>query len=159
MNVARITNRISLVLVCLLVLTLTSLPAGAQILDKAKEGVQKGVHGVHEGAEAVGKGVKKGAQETKEGAEAVGRGAKKAVTGEDREKGTEYQTQPATPAAPGTQPSGTTAPMGKKHMAPSTTRHKGLPRTAGEFPLLALSGVLALAGAAVTRTVRRRKSD
>jgi hypothetical protein len=147
---ARITHLISLVLVCLLAITFTSAQALAQknIFDKTKEGVQKG-------AETVGEGVKKGAHETKEGAEAIGRGAKKAVTGEEREKGSEYQsTQPA-PRPSGTMP----AETGKSRMAESKSAGKGLPRTAGEFPLLALSGGLALAGAALSGMVRRRKSD
>jgi cobalamin biosynthesis Mg chelatase CobN len=146
----RFTHLISLVLVCMLAITFTSAQALAQknIFDKTKEGVQKG-------AETVGKGVKKGAHETKEGAEAVGHGAKKAVTGEDREKGSEYQTTQPAPRPSGTMP----AESGKSRMSESKTRAKGLPRTAGEFPLLALSGGLALAGAALSTVVRRRRSD
>ena len=147
---ARFTHLISFVLVCLLAITFTSAQALAQknIFDKTKEGVKKG-------AETVGEGVKKGAHEIKEGAEAVGHGVKKAVTGEGREKGSEYQTTP-----PATRPSGTMpAETGRHRMADSKSGGKGLPRTAGEFPLLALSGGLALAGAALSRMVRRRKSD
>jgi hypothetical protein len=155
MNVERRTHLISLVLACLLVITFASLPVLAQenIWDKTKQGVKKG-------AEAVGKGVKKGAHETKEGAEAVGRGAKKAVTGDEhneaveREKGTGYQMQQPATRPNEARPSHT----GKQHIGGST-REKGLPRTAGEFPLLALSGALALAGAALSRLVRRVKSD
>lgn len=166
MNVERRTHLISLVLACLLVITFTSLPVLAQenIWDKTKEGVKKGTEevgeGVKKGAEAVGKGVKKGAQETKEGAEAVGRGAKKAVTGHEhneaveREKGTGYQMQQPATRPNEAQPSQT----GKQNMGGST-QEKGLPRTAGEFPLLALSGALALAGAALSRLVRRVKSN
>src|SRR5262245_2100656 len=152
MNVRRFTHLISLVLICLVALMFTSLPAqglAQGVLGKAKEGVQKGAEGVKKGAETAG-------EKTKEGAEAVGHGVKKAVTGEDREKGTEYQTQ-----QPVTRPSGTmTAESGKHHkMAAAKAGGKRLPRTAGEIPLFALSGTRALAGAALSRMVRRKKSD
>jgi hypothetical protein len=165
MNVERRTHLISLVLACLLVITFTALPVLAQenIWDKTKQGVKKGPEevgeGAKKGAEVVGKGVKKGAHETKEGAEAVGRGTKRAVTGDEhneaveREKGTEFRTQQPAMRPYEARPSQT----GKHHMGAST-REKGLPRTAGEFPLLALSGALALAGAALSRLVRRVKS-
>jgi len=154
MNVERRIHLISLVLACLLVITFTSLPALAQdsIWDKTKQGVKKG-------AEEVGEGVKKGAHETKEGAEAVGRGTKKVFTGHEhneaveRQKGTEFRTQPTTRpyvARPSETRKGT---MG------GATREKGLPRTAGELPLFGLGGALALAGAALSRIVRRGKSD
>ena len=155
MNVERRMHLISLVLACLLVITFASLPVLAQenIWDKTKQGVKKG-------AEEVGEGVKKGAHETKEGVEAVGRGAKRAVTGDkhneavEREKGTEFQTQQPATRPNEARPSQT----GKQNMG-GATREKGLPRTAGEFPLLALSGAMALAGAALSRLVRRVKSD
>jgi len=140
----RFTHLTSLVLVCLLALTFTSAQALAQ-------------HILKKGAEAVGEGVKKGAHETKEGAEAVGHGVKKAVTGEDREKGTEYRYQTQQPV---TRPSGTVpAETGQHKMTHAKPSGKRLPRTAGESPLLALSGIMALAGAALSRTVRRRKTN
>jgi len=155
MNVERRTHLISLVLASLLVITFTSLPILAQdsIWDKTKQGVKKG-------AEEVGEGVKKGAHETKEGVEAVGRGAKKAVTGHEhneaveREKGTEFQTQ-----QPATRPYVARPSETRKGTMGGATREKGLPRTAGELPLFGLSGALALAGAALSRIVRRGKSD
>ena len=97
-------------------------------------------HGVEKGAGAVQQGVEGAANKTKEGAEAT----KKAITGEEnnpdktRMKSSEGQTQ--------------TESTETKSTETGKTR---LPKTAGELPLLALTGSLALAGAAASRYGRR----
>jgi hypothetical protein len=102
--------------------------------------------GIQKGAEGVQKGVQKGVEGTKEGAEAVGHGIKKGVTGQDttteRQKG-ESTTTPST------------SPETEKGTAKTTKGGKHLPGTAGELPLIALIGSLALAGAVATKLVRR----
>jgi hypothetical protein len=106
--------------------------------------VQGTKHGIEKGAGAVGQGVEGAANKTKEGAEAVGQGTKKAITGEEnnpdktRMKSTEAQTQTESTETKSTE-----------------TGKTNLPKTAGELPLLALTGFLALAGAAASRFGRR----
>ena len=142
------TPRILIAAACSLVLVLVPLSVGAQtpggIIKKGAQGVQKGVE--------------TGAEKTKEGAEAVGKGVKKGVTGEDtktndgRTKGTE--------TSPGTAPlQSTTGETSTGATATERTDrgHKHLPATAGELPLLALAGVLALATAGALRVVRRAR--
>ena len=146
----RLTHRILLAFACGLVLILAPLSVSAQtpggVIKKGAQGVQKGVEGAAKG--------------TEEGAEAVGKGVKKAVTGEDttrsegRMKGTQgTETRPSTTPSQ-TAPSDTTS---KSTGTERTTTEKRLPRTAGELPLLALTGALALAAAGVSRVVRRAK--
>jgi hypothetical protein len=143
MVVQTITQRVLLALACCLVLVLLPVAASAQggILGQTEKGVQKGAQGVE-------KGVKKGAEGTKEGAEAVGHGVKKGVTGEDTT--TERQKGQST-----TTPSTSTAPETEKGKAATTKGGKHLPGTAGELPLIALIGSLALAAAVATKLVRR----
>jgi hypothetical protein len=166
MIVTRLTQRVLLVLVCCLAIISLPVAAGAQdIIKKGAEGVKKGVEtGVDktkEGAEAVGHGVK-------EGAESVGQGVKKAVTGEDtstsRMKSTETEpTKPAQATTPSTR-SQTVTPSERTTGEPrsssretenAATRGERLPGTAGELPLLALIGVLALAGYGTSKLIRR----
>ena len=141
MKVTRLTQRVLLALVCSLAIISLPLSAGAQnILKKGAQGIQKGVE--------------TGVDKTKEGAEAVGHGVKKAVTGEDTSDSRMKSTEPSQATAP----SQTTAPStGSQTTRPSQTRTRGtatatarangehLPATAGEFPLIALIGISALA--------------
>ena len=125
--------KILLAAACCLALVLVPIHAGAQggIVKGAKEGVQKGAQETEKGAKgAYGK--------TKEGAEAVGHGTKKAFTGdqntpsENRMKSTEGQNESTT----------------------TQTEEKQMPRTAGELPMLFLTGILSLAGARATRRLK-----
>jgi len=138
-------SRLLLAFACCLVLILAPLSVAAQtpggVIKKGAEGVQKGVEGAAKG--------------TEEGAEAVGKGVKKAVTGEDTTTSQERMkgTEPAPSTTPSQKtPSGTTS---KSTEPERTATEKKLPRTAGELPLLVLTGVLALAAAGVSRVARR----
>ena len=157
MSTTRLT-KILLALACCLAIVLIPVAASAQegVINKGAEGVKKGAEGVKKGAETAG-------EATKEGAESVGHGVKKAVTGEDKDtsrmKGSE--------TTPSTEPSQTTTPSSEAKK--STTRTESttttekkeseesrkLPGTAGELPLLALAGALALAAAGAVRVIRR----
>jgi hypothetical protein len=135
----------ALAIACCLVLVLAPMLASAQIPGSGI--VQGAKHGVQKGAEEVQKGVETGAEKTKEGAEAVGQGTKKAITGEDtnnenRMKPGESQRNTTTSETEGSQ-------TGQKHM----------PKTAGELPLLALAGALALSVAGVSQAIRRKRTS
>jgi hypothetical protein len=152
MAVEKITQKVLLALACCLVLVLVPAGASAQggVLDKAGQGIKKGAQGVQ-------KGVETGVEKTKEGAESVGHETKKAVTGEDntsadRQKPT---TQSTTPSGTTTTKSTTSKSTTGTKTTEETKGGKRLPGTAGELPLLAVVGSLALAGAVVARLVRR----
>jgi LPXTG-motif cell wall-anchored protein len=130
-----------------LVMLLIPISSGAQtggILGGAKKGVQQG-------ADTVQKGVEKGAHETKEGAEAVGRGTKKAITGEDNNPDQSRMKSESQSQTESTQTESTRTQS-------KATGKRNLPKTAGELPLLALAGCLALAGAAASGLRRRREN-
>ena len=116
---------------CCFVLILVPVLANAQVGGAIQKGVQ--------GAE---KGVETGVEKTKEGAQAT----KDAITGEDqnqnRMKPEESQTKPST----------------EQKSNESETEKKNMPRTAGELPLLALAGCLALTAAGLSRVIRRQKN-
>jgi hypothetical protein len=145
MAVKTITHTVLLALACCLVLVLVPAMAGAQgILGQAEKGVKKGAQGVQ-------KGVETGVEKTKEGAESVGHETKKVITGEDDKSADQQKptTQSTTPSET------TTKSTTSKSTSEETKGGKHLPGTAGELPLLALVGSLALAGAVVSRLVRR----
>jgi hypothetical protein len=169
MNV-RLTQKIFLVFVCSFVLLLlpVSLSYGQDVLDATKKGIKKGAEGVKKGAEtaadktedaaeATGKGIKKGA-------ETVGKGVKDVFDDDDdnhdtdidhsRMKSSETQSQTGTRTQ--TQP-GAAGSTRTDSRSTHTDDHEGrnLPATAGELPLLALIGTLALAGAGALRAARR----
>ena len=153
MAVKTITHTVLLTLACCLVLIVVPAMAEAQggILGQAEQGVKKGAQGVQ-------KGVETGVEKTKEGAESVGHETKKVITGEDdtsadRQKPT---TQSTTPSETTTKSTTSKSTTGTK-TTEETKGGKHLPGTAGELPLLAVMGCLALAGAAVTRLVRRSR--
>jgi hypothetical protein len=139
----KLKRTMSIAAVCCFLLILLPISSGAQtgIFEGAKHGIQKG-------AGAVGKGAEEAAGKTKEGAEAVGHGVKKAVTGEDNNQSdartNDNQTQAST-SSTGTRP--------------GQTGQKRLPRTAGELPLLAFLGFLALVGAAGYEVSRRARQS
>ena len=153
MKVTRLTQRVLLALVCSLAIISLPLSAGAQnILKKGAQGIQKGVE--------------TGVDKTKEGAEAVGHGVKKAVTGEDtsdRMKSTEpsQTTTPSQTTAPSTS-SQTTRPSHTRTRGTSTATARAngehLPATAGEFPLIALIGISALAASGTATFIRRARA-
>ena len=152
MAIERITHKVLLALACCLVLVLVPATAGAQggVLGKAGQGVEKGAQGVQ-------KGVETGVEKTKEGAKSVGHETKKVITGEDNTSADQQK-----PTTQSTTPSETTTTKGttsKSTTGTKTTEEtkggKRLPGTAGELPLLAVVGSLALAGAVVSRLVRR----
>ena len=141
----RLTQKILLALACCLALAVAPLSVGAQSLG----GIVK------KGAKGVQKGVETGAEKTKEGAEAVGHAVKKAVTGDDtssseRMKSTETNSTTESQTTTTREKSGAAA-----RTASSAAGEKKLPATAGEFPLLALVGSLALAASGVSRLIRR----
>ena len=154
MTAIKIKQSLLLAVVCCFALILAPLPAGAQggIIKKGVEGVQKGVdYGVDK--------TKEGIHKTKEGAEKAGHEVKKAVTGEEtttREKG-KYTTEPTqtTPSqATGERRTGRTTTATTRTERGETGRRR-LPKTAGELPLIALLGGLALAASGILRLSRR----
>jgi hypothetical protein len=137
------------------VMLLIPISSGAQtggILGGAKKGVQQG-------AGAVQKGVEEGANKTKEGAEAVGHETKKVITGKDntqdnsRMKSTESQPQTESTQTESTQKRSTQTESTQTQQ--KATGKTNLPKTAGELPVLALAGCLALAGAVASGLSRR----
>jgi hypothetical protein len=147
MNIDRVIQKILLALTCSLALVLVPVVAGAQdtgVVGTVKHGVQKGAQGVEEGGKAV-------VGKTQEGYDAT----KKAVTGEDQktnQKTTEGTATESTTTRSTTKGAtkGTTSETGK-------TAGKKLPGTAGELPLTGLLGTLAMAGAAASWQIERRK--
>jgi hypothetical protein len=140
--------------VCSLALVLIPLSGYAQdgIWSGAKHGVEKGAQGVQKGAESVG-------HETK-----------KVITGQDDQTKTQSQDQTTTQEQQNnarmkggtqggtqTETSTSTTEKSERGQTKQTGEKEGkpLPRTAGELPLLALAGCLALAGAGAFRLIRR----
>jgi len=147
MIVPRLTRKPSLVLACFLLFTLVALPVqgiSQGVLKDVQEGVEKGAEDVKKGAETVG-------EKTKEGAEDVGKGVKDVFTDDDEKAKREKATE-ATPSHETTAPSRT---GNSESSQSSTSDDKDLPRTAGELPLLLLTG-LAFLGAGVTRVLRSK---
>ena len=168
----RLIQRVLLAVVCCSVLVLLPVSnawAQKDILDDTTQGIQKGAEGVKEGAVTAG-------EKTKEGAEAVGQGAKDVVTDDDKdtdrdetttdrmkpsqtESGTTTKQETTTDrmkpsqTQPGSTTSGTT-PSGT-----SSSEERRLPATAGELPLLAFIGVLALISAGALTLVRRTQRN
>ena len=147
MTATKHTVKILLAVTCCLFIILVPLTVSAQnVLQKGAQGVQKGVE--------------TGAEKTKEGAQATGHAIKKGVTGEDTSTSTERmkseeQTTPGTEqqTTPGTR---TQTTRESKRSTTTTEKKEGnLPKTAGELPLLALVGALALGAAGVSRVLRR----
>jgi hypothetical protein len=155
--ITRLTHKVLLAIACCFALVcVVPLAAGAQggIIKKGAQGVKKGVE--------------TGVEKTKEGAETVGRETKELFTGEDTDKDTHRmkssESQSTTTEQPSrtetTTKSGTTTPSTETTGTATTAGskaigHKRLPRTAGEFPLLALAGALALAASGTHRLLRR----
>ena len=127
----------ALAVACCFVLILVPMLASGQGV------IQKGVQGVQ-------KGVETGVEKTKEGAEAT----KNAITGEDQN--TEQNRMKPQESTTETQPS----EKGNMTSEQKTTEtgQKNMPRTAGELPLLALAGCLALTAAGLSRVIRRQKN-
>jgi len=149
MNPTRFTSGVLLAFGWCLILLLVPLLVSAQ----TPGGIIK------KGAQGVEKGVVTGAEKTKEGAEAVGKGTKKVITGKDTNTGENRMksTEPGTESGTSTAPSETTSGATTSE-ATDTERAKAgkkLPATAGELPLLALAGVLALAAFGATKLIRR----
>jgi hypothetical protein len=164
-------QKVLLALACCFVLVL--LPVSTAL---AQEGLLKGAQkGIEKGAEGVKKGAETAVEKTKEGAKAVGREAKDLVTDDDpdtdkdettTERMKPGQTQSGTPVQGTTgattkrSPSGTTSEGTRSTGATGTTEttetgERNLPGTAGELPLLALAGALALLGARALKVGRR----
>jgi hypothetical protein len=137
---------------CVFALLLVPVLASAQlggVVQGTKHGVQKGAGAVKQGAEGA-------AEKTKEGAEAVGHGTKKVITGKEnnpqdnRMKPSETQPESQPQSQPESQPQ-----QRSTETKGAETGEKNLPKTAGELPFLALAGFLSLAGAGVSRVLRR----
>ena len=157
--ITRLTHKVLLAIACCFALVcVVPLSAGAQggIIKKGAQGVKKGVE--------------TGVDKTKEGAEYVGRETKELFTGEDKDKDTHRmkssESQSTTTQHPNRTETTTTSPKttrstgttSKSTTAGSTNiGHTRLPATAGEFPLLALAGALALMASGTPRLLRRRR--
>jgi hypothetical protein len=120
---------------------------------------------IKKGVEGVQKGVETGVDKTKEGVDATGRAIKKGVTGEDdtytntdtNTQRMKPQTTPGT-TTPSTESQTTTRSTGTSRSAKGGAKEgQQLPKTAGELPLLALIGTLALGTAAGSRILLRAK--
>jgi hypothetical protein len=150
MTATKHTVKILLAVTCCLFIVLVPL----SVSSNAQNVLQKGAQGVQ-------KGVETGAEKTKEGAEATGHAIKKGVTGEDTSTSTErmkseQQTTPGTEqqTTPGTRTQ-TTRESKRSTTTTGEQKEGNLPKTAGELPLLALVGALALGAAGVSRVLRR----
>jgi hypothetical protein len=98
----------------------------------------------------VQQGVQKGAEGVQKGVEGTYNKGKEVITGEDQDQN-QQQTTPneenrmkTNPTQSGTETETQTGETGKKQM----------PRTAGELPLLVMTGLLSLAGARATRRMK-----
>jgi cobalamin biosynthesis Mg chelatase CobN len=145
MTATKHTLKILLAVTCCLFIVLVPL----SVSTNAQNVLQKGAQGVQKGAET-------GVEKTKEGAQATGREIKKGVTGEDTSTSTQRMksTEQTTPS---TERQQTTTSESKRRSTTTTEEGKKLPKTAGELPLLALVGALALGAAGVSRVLRRVK--
>jgi hypothetical protein len=140
--------KILFAITCCFVLALVPMTAGAQgVIEGTKQGIEKG-------AKEVGKGVEYGVDKTKEGAEAVGKGVKKTFD-KDSDTNADVDRQKPSQNETGTMPSSTTS-RSKKAAGSTETGTGKLPKTAGELPILAITGIFALAGAASRMTRRYR---
>ena len=156
--VDRLTKKVLLAVACCFALVLIPLStASAQnVYDQTKEGVQKGAEGVQKGAETVG-------EKTKEGAEAVGEGTKDLVTDDDQDTNKdEITTDRMKPSEtkPSEAQSGKSSTTTRTESETTTKTEgerekEGLPATAGELPLLALVGALALIGSGALKMIRK----
>ena len=127
----------ALAVACCFVLILVPVLANAQVGGA----IQKGVQGVE-------KGVDTGVEKTKEGAQAT----KDAITGQDQNQNQNQDQNRMKPEESQTNPST------EQKSNESETEKKNMPRTAGELPLLALAGCLALTAAGLSRVIRRQKN-
>jgi len=98
----------------------------------------------------VQQGVQKGAEGVQKGVEGTYNKGKEVITGEDQDQN-QQQTTPSeenrmktNPTQSGTETETQTGETGQKQM----------PRTAGELPLLVMTGLLSLAGARATRRMK-----
>jgi len=140
--------KILFAITCCFVLVLVPLTVSAQgVIDKTKQGIEKG-------AKEVGKGIDYGVDKTKEGAQDVEKGVKKTFD-KDSDTNTDVDRQKPSQSETGTRPSSTTS--GSKNAAADRETGKELPKTAGELPILAITGIFALAGAA-SRMARRYRN-
>jgi uncharacterized phage infection (PIP) family protein YhgE len=119
-------------------------------------------------AHGVQQGVQKGAQGVQKGAEGTYNKGKDVITGENNQDQNQQQTeqQQATPdenrmkTQPGTETK-TQRNQADQYQTDQTnksetgeTGQKHMPRTAGELPLLVMTGLLSLAGARATRKLK-----
>jgi len=157
MFVEGMTNKVLLAVACCLVLVLVPARSAAQggLLAKLGQGIKKGAQGVEKGVEA-------GVEKTKEGVESVGHKTKSLVTHEDNTSADQQEppTQSTTPSETTSTKSTTNKSTTKTKSSPEGTKTEGtkggkhLPGAAGELPLLAVVGSLALAGAVALRLIR-----
>ena len=143
MNPNKFTPRVSLAIAWCLIILLVPLLIGAQTPGGI---IKKGAHGVQ-------KGVETGAEKTKEGAQAVGKGAKNVITGKDTNTN-KNSTEPGSSTAPSQTTTGDTTSEATD-TGRAEARNKHLPATAGELPLLALAGFLALAAFGASKLIHR----
>ena len=144
MNHARTKLKVLPAIAGCLFLLLAPLTAKAQ-LGGAVQGTK---HGIQKGGQEVQKGAEKGVEKTKEGAQAVGQAGKKAITGEENN-----------PSKKRMKPGQTQTTTGSTQTEGANTGQKKMPKTAGELPLLALTGWSALSAAGALHMVRRRKQQ
>ena len=122
-----------------LVLIPVSSYAAAQ-LGGVTHGVQ---HGVQKGAEGVQKGV-----------EGTYNKGKEVITGEDQDQNQQNEQQKTTPSEENRMKTNPTQSGTETETQTGETGQKQMPRTAGELPLLVMTGLLSLAGARATRRMK-----
>ena len=102
-------------------------------------------------AHGVQHGVQTGAEEVQKGAESTYNKGKEVVTGEDQNQ---QQTTPSEENRMKSRPTQSGTETETQQNQTGETGHKQMPRTAGELPLLVMTGLLSLAGARATRRLK-----
>ena len=117
-------------------------------------------------AHGVQHGVQKGAEGVQKGAEGTYNKGKEAITGENNQDQNQQQTEEqkatpseenrmkSTPTQPGTETEQQNETDQNTKSQTGETGQKHMPRTAGELPLLVMTGLLSLAGARATRRLK-----
>ena len=132
---------------CCFALVLIPLSSYAQLHTIVAQlgGVAHGVqHGVQKGAEGVQKGV-----------EGTYNKGKEVITGEDQDQNQQQnEQQKTTPSEENRMKTNPTQSGTETETQTGETGQKQMPRTAGELPLLVITGLLSLAGARATRRMK-----
>jgi len=104
-------------------------------------------------AHGVQHGVQKGAEGVQKGAEGTYNKGKEVITGEDQNQ-QQTEQQKATPSEENRMKTNPPQSGTETETQTGETGQKQMPRTAGELPLLVMTGLLSLAGARATRRMK-----